>query len=372
MAGPIEGYLTNHCQHCGGGIEFPKHGVGAEIECPHCNRPIRLIPPCEPEAANLPESSSSAEVGLSRAGLLLLSKFISPREVDALGSKDYWKSVLEDDLAAVVDGFLHRGLLEQVTPDLIWLLRSRPSNELKVLAAKRGLGQSGNRETLAKRLVRSDPEEMARLFRGRVYLACTHEGGTLVENFLQAEAEAKRDAEARCLAAVRERRFEDAIQIVAALGGKRGSGMGEQADHQSGGSRATRRVLDLIFTQLLPRHAGLDEPTMLSIHTAAAMMELWGTNDPRPWLAADPRPEQVDRSTEARMLLSGAWQKFRIEEMQRAGIKRAEILPPSDEDVCPACRAHGGRVYSIEELPELPCEGCSCETGCRCIALARE
>jgi len=342
MAGRVDGYLTNYCQHCGGGIEFPDHGVGAEIECPHCSRLIRLVGPCEPEAANLPKSPSSAEVGLSRAGLLLLSKFISPRELDALGSRDYWKSVLEDDLAAVVDGFLRRGLLEQVTPDLIWLLRSRPSKDLKVLAAQRGLGQSGNRETLAKRLVKCDPEAMAQLFRGRVYLACTPQGGTLAENFLQAEAEAKRDAQDRCLAAVRERRFEDAIQIVAALGVRRGSGIGEEADHQSCGSRATRRVLDLILTQVLTRHAGLDEPTMLSIRTAAAMMEIWGSNDPRPWLAADPRPEQVDRSTEARMLLSGAWQKFGIEEMKRAGIRRAEILPPSDEDVCPACRSHGG------------------------------
>lgn len=365
-------YLTNHCQLCGGGIEFPSFGVGTEIECPHCNRLIRLINPLEPEPANSAESCSSAEVELSRGGLLFLSKFISPREVAALGSRDYWRSILDDDPAVVIDGFLGRGLLEQVTPDLIWLLRSRPSKDLKSLAAKRGLGQSGNRETLAKRLVRDDLEGMAQLFQGRVYLACTHQGGTLVENFLRAEAEKKRDAQERCLAALRDRRLEDAIQIVAALEGRGVLGRGEDADRQSCGSRAIRRVLDLIFTQFLTRHARLDEPTMLSIRVAAAMMEIWGANDPRSWLPADPRPEQLDLSIEARMLLSGAWQKFRVEEMQQAGIRRAEILPPNDEDVCPACRSRGGRVYSIEELPELPCEGCSCPMGCRCIALARE
>jgi TPR repeat protein len=29
-------YITCHCQHCGGGIEFPKQGIGQQIPCPHC------------------------------------------------------------------------------------------------------------------------------------------------------------------------------------------------------------------------------------------------------------------------------------------------------------------------------------------------
>jgi hypothetical protein len=30
------------CPNCGGGIEFPEHGLGSQIECPHCRKPIVL------------------------------------------------------------------------------------------------------------------------------------------------------------------------------------------------------------------------------------------------------------------------------------------------------------------------------------------
>jgi hypothetical protein len=30
------------CPKCGGGIEFPEHGLGSQIECPHCRTPIVL------------------------------------------------------------------------------------------------------------------------------------------------------------------------------------------------------------------------------------------------------------------------------------------------------------------------------------------
>ena len=39
------GYLSNNCPHCGGAIEFPVHGVGEWIECPHCQQRIQLVKP---------------------------------------------------------------------------------------------------------------------------------------------------------------------------------------------------------------------------------------------------------------------------------------------------------------------------------------
>lgn len=33
-----ENFLIHICPHCSGRIEFPAHGVGEEIDCPHCAR----------------------------------------------------------------------------------------------------------------------------------------------------------------------------------------------------------------------------------------------------------------------------------------------------------------------------------------------
>jgi hypothetical protein len=36
----VTGYFPNHCQFCGGGVEFPINGVGEQIEYPHFRRMI--------------------------------------------------------------------------------------------------------------------------------------------------------------------------------------------------------------------------------------------------------------------------------------------------------------------------------------------
>jgi hypothetical protein len=41
MAQP-ENFAKCACQHCGGHIEFPIHGLGRKISCPHCGEPTLL------------------------------------------------------------------------------------------------------------------------------------------------------------------------------------------------------------------------------------------------------------------------------------------------------------------------------------------
>lgn len=45
-------HLKCPCEHCGSSIEFPGHGIGMQIDCPHCSRKTRLLaPPAIEEAA---------------------------------------------------------------------------------------------------------------------------------------------------------------------------------------------------------------------------------------------------------------------------------------------------------------------------------
>ena len=57
------GYLSNDCPHCGGGIEFPAHGVGEWIDCPHCREKIQL---CQPSGTDSP--SALIEVAGAESG----------------------------------------------------------------------------------------------------------------------------------------------------------------------------------------------------------------------------------------------------------------------------------------------------------------
>lgn len=66
-------YIKSECPHCGGVIEFPEHGAGEVIDCPHCTEKIELSLPATKQA---PSPSYGILVW---AGFLALTAFSGPR-----------------------------------------------------------------------------------------------------------------------------------------------------------------------------------------------------------------------------------------------------------------------------------------------------
>lgn len=58
--------------------------------------------------------------------------------------------------------------------------------------------------------------------------------------------------------------------------------------------------------------------------------------------------------------------KVNLDELRRAGQSAVEVIGPNDRDVCEECQAIQGRRYKLDEVPELPYDRCTNETGCRC------
>jgi len=50
----MDAYITCPCNHCSGNIEFPGHGAGEEIECPHCGMTTVLFKPVPIAQSQLP------------------------------------------------------------------------------------------------------------------------------------------------------------------------------------------------------------------------------------------------------------------------------------------------------------------------------
>ncbi len=306
----------------------------------------------------------------NRAELLLLSRYTLPNEPSNVPDSLGWKAVLGDDPANILTRFLAEGLVHKAEPVLT--LQHRWSSELKALAKERGLPSSGTKEMLAKRLVNADPEGMANLVADKNFLVCTTKGRILVEKFQEAERHAKERAESECLEALKQRRFKAACSVIGAYEASRVFPRGVGIDWQRYDCSHDLSVLQIIFTAHLSRHARFGEDTMLNLRLAAAMIHLWGTNDPSPWLPDNSGDDKTVLVTEARMLLFHALNRVRLQEMKEAGIRRVKILSPRNSDDCPTCRSNDGKTYPIDGVPILPHEGCTCECGCRCITIAIE
>jgi len=364
-------YFTNHCKACGGGIEFPANAVGEQIECPHCDEIITLTFPSEPAsdpATQIETFLQASSFPTRQAELLLLSRFLLPTDQAKLPDARVWNPVLGDDPANVLARFVAEGLVQKAEP--ILTLQLKWSSELKALAKERGIPSSGTKETLAKRLVKADPEGMARLVADKDYLACSVKGRILAEKFIETEAELNRQTQEKMLQALSEGRFKDACLAVAAFEASRVFPRGVGMDWQRYDCGRDLSVLQWLFTAQLGRHARFSQDHMHGLRIAAAMIYLCGTNDPRPWLKEDLSQYQIDPVVEVSMVLSHAIHKVNLLGMRECGIKRVGILSSGEED-CPACQSHAGKTYPINAVPDVPFEGCTCEQGCRCIAIAK-
>lgn len=284
-----------------------------------------------------------------------LRTFQSHYDLSEVGKLEHWQSDLGAHPKAVIEGFLQSGLLEKTAPNVRELLSLEASKTLKELANARELPASGTKADLAKRLVEADPEGMVSLFKGKTFVRCSPEGRKLVDDFRKAEAEWEKNATAECLAALRQHDFEKA---------SRASSRSGNADHRD------CRVLQLIFSAHLARHANLDEKQISNIRVAAAMMQLWGTNNATPYLEEGLSVMDFDWNVESRMLLFRALGTVRLEEIKELGIGRVQVLASGTSEDCPVCAADNNKVYDIGAAPILPHDGCACEGGCPCTLVA--
>lgn len=179
-------YFENHCESCGGGIEFPANGVGEQVQCPHCNKLVTLQFPLDSESnptEQLGAYLAASAFPKNRDELRLLSKFISPTEIGKSSQLEYWHTIIKNPLD-VIEQFLSGGFIQETNPDVSELLQcTKSGSELKALAKERGISESGSKQKLAERLVKADSAGMSELFQGRKFLTCSPKGGILADKF---------------------------------------------------------------------------------------------------------------------------------------------------------------------------------------------
>ncbi len=262
-------YFENHCASCRGGVEFPANGVGEQIPCPHCQRSLTLVFPSEQEsdATNQIDLYLQASTFPSkRAELLLLRQFAGfPTEVSELRGIDIWRAALSSEPNTVVGRFVEQGMLQNCSNDVVVLLQTQSGNDLRSLAENRGLGKSGTKETLAKRLFKKDPNGMRELFRGKTYLICTQKRQLIVDKYLESESDIKAQCEQATLSALMEGRLKDACLLVASFEASRIFPRGLGIDWQKYDCNRDLTILQLIFTTQLKRLASFEENTMLRL-----------------------------------------------------------------------------------------------------------
>jgi len=302
----------------------------------------------------------------SQAHLLLLTHFIYPNTAQQFAKADYWKDVLGETPQQAVKRFEDEGVL--VTPGLPEHLEYKYKvSELRAMLKQRGLPVSGRKADLTARLVEADPAGMKKATTGLTLLRYSDRGQEIARQYLAAEKEKREAAEREVLAMLREGRFREASLLVSSYEANQVFSRGINIDWKNHDPSRDVAVLKGIFGGRPKILARLDHGKLEPLRLAAGMMLLWGSGEAKSWLPTDFETGlAMDNAAAARMLLFFGYHQADLEWYREVGIKSVQIITVNDGHSCEACRKLAGSKYKLSEVPELPCEKCTSDLGCRC------
>ena len=355
-----------HCPNCGAGIEFPAHGVGDEIECPHCKRVIILTFPLTDQGGPTEQIDTYLRTSAfpkTHAELQFLKVFALPRELGEVSRLRLSQEALGAPSEVIISRLFANAFLQDGGMDIAGLLELKSKNELKSLAKVRGLSQSGTKEDLAKKLFEADPGGISGLFHGKTYLTCTRKGKLLVDKFEQAEKEVRLKAEGQSESALRASRYQDACTIVANFEASQIFPRGVGINWKRYDAAHDIEILSEIAAYSPRQHHNTPESVLASLRVSAGMMNLWGESDPSKWLTGSER----EFARETYTMLSAAINRVNLRDWKRLGFREVRLLSSGRGDACKTCKEADKQVYPIDSAPELPHVECICEYGCGCI-----
>jgi hypothetical protein len=306
----------------------------------------------------------------SPAHLLLLTKFLSPRQFEDFTKSNEWKNVLGEEPEKAINRFQKEGFI--VIGDLpLQMSYKFGIKHLKSMLKERGLIQSGRKEEMIDRLIQADRNRMQKEVGRLLVFVCTEQGIKMANGYLEAEKEKLVMVEKRTIEALSKHDFLRACKTNANYEAEQVFPRGVGMDWKNYDPSSDLVLLNYIFTRIPKALKHLSNIQFSDIQLepyriAASMFVLrWNVGQVENWLVQNINNEKPDYRI-SMMLHSHAHFLRELEQMKKAGIKVVEISTCNDSMVCPTCKKLASKKYKINEVPELPIEKCTSENGCRC------
>jgi hypothetical protein len=310
----------------------------------------------------------------SSARLLLLSRFLTPREI---GKRDFlsgfhWEEgaeALGESPRKTIERFLAEGLLEQA--DLAERIGCKfKVNDLKTVAKQHSLPVSGRKDDLIARLIQADPAGIKEALADCTVLRCSERGRTISEQYLAEEREKRAIAERHVLEALSNRQFIKAVQTMAAFEAKqvflRGLvAMGRKSWEDYDPTRDAETLSHIFHVKPKVLASLSDEQRLEHLRMATAIRYLWGRGYKEYPLPED-TGQVIKNHFATRMIMIAAHFYTRLAEFRQTGVTSVQVYNCNDHFVCSACHVLAEQEHKLDEMPELPYEKCTSELGCRC------
>lgn len=296
---------------------------------------------------------------------LKLSKFLQDEKINSFFKLTDWQDVLGESPQKAINRFIDEGMLENADLRTLLLYKYKVT-ELKNLLKQRKSVVKGNKDELVQRLIMIDREGMNKLSLGTDLLKCTQAGSVIVEQYVVSEKSKRINVEQQVMEYLANHQFREACIAVANYEAEQIFPRGMGIDWKKYDPTGQIKLLNFIFNDKPQMLSKIEDTKLEPLRIAAAMMGLWGVITAKKWL-----PDsfeigiQMDNERAARLLFFHASMKEQLEVYASTGTKYVEILNTTS-DSCESCKKLQGKLFKINQAPELPNPQCSYDIGCRC------
>jgi hypothetical protein len=294
----------------------------------------------------------------SPAHLDLLAKFEKPRDTLQVLNWPSLKETLKESPKEAIDRFVNDGALIPCTlADTVE--RAFTAADLKKLAKEHGLRQGGSKAELADRLVQAAPSAMRDLTRKLNVMKCSPQALALVQGFEQRRQEALATAQRASYDALRKGGLRAACAAFLAY-------QREYVDRASPSESCQTEAMQFILSSA-PKVLGKITPGALAdLRAACCMPVLWFREPAENWLPEGFATHLTSNARAVNYLTRNAAIRRDLAYHEQYAERVKIVFDEYDPDSCEACRKLNGSVLHPKDVPELPLQDCTSETGCKC------
>lgn len=305
--------------------------------------------------AKLPETFDWRK---SPAHIDLLGKFVKPRNLAQVMSWQYLNDALNENPKEAIERFVRDEAL--VASNLNETLDCAfTAAELKKIAKEQqSVKQTGSKAELAERLIAADRSKMETLVSKIKVMKCSTQALKLVEEFEQRKQQALDEAKQQSFEALLRGDAKGAYKAFLAY----------QKAYVDSEFQSQTVVIDglCIVLSSEPKVLGeMSQSDLTGLRAAACMPDLWFGESSANWLPPGFTTHLQSNAIAINYLKCNARMREDLARYSEFAERVRLVFDENDIDSCELCLKLNGKVFDRAAFPELPCENCTSETGCK-------
>ena len=310
---------------------------------------------------------------LQRSEIFLLSKFLNGSSLK-FGQSEYWaaewKRILGRPIREAIEWFVHEGILIEADKS-IKLDIKLTIDQIKKILKKNNIPKTGNKIELIKKLIDCCGPEIEEFLNDKEIYQCSFIYKEIAEKFIQNEKNMKLDAIDRSLEFIRNFEFDKAAEICILYERYQFFPRGIGVNWNIIDPKKLGQELEQVYN-CKPKilvSAQNDLPNEFRI--ISVLSYLWADQSFHKKLPADIRISKIfDNQVALRMMNFSFSHQRNFENFKKNSFIKCVKIVGCTENSCSECKNLNGKVFELNELPELPFEKCTGILGCRCQAIS--